>query len=112
MTGSANKPPPAAKPTRKRSQSLVVVKCEIANCGFSARTTATVKKHQREVHEIKPHNETTLNQSVSDSILDDTVDRSALGVTDSLEHKTSTDFIQEVTNVHQSTLLHESTNRT
>ena len=105
MTGSANKPPPATKTARKRSQSLVVVKCDIANCGFSAKTTTTVKKHQREVHEIKPHNETTFNQSVSDSILDDTVDRSALGATDSLEHKTSTDFNQEVTNAHQSTQL-------
>merc|ERR1712176_548393 len=105
MTGSANKPTPVPKTARKRSQSLVVVKCDIANCGFSAKTTNTVKKHQREVHEVKPHNETTFNQSVSESILDATVDGSAHGQTDSLEHKTSTDFFQEVSCKQQSTQL-------
>ena len=105
MTGSANKPTPLPKTGRKRSQSLVVVKCDIANCGFSAKTTKTVQKHQREVHEVKPHNETTFNQSVSESILDATVDASAHGQTDSLEHKTSTDFFQEVACKQQSTQL-------
>ena len=103
-TGSANKPTQVPKTTRKRSTSLVVVKCDIAS-GFSAKTTKTVKKHQREAHEMKPHNETTFNQSVSDSILDATVDVSAHGQTDSLKHKTSTDFYQEVSCKQQSTVM-------
>ena len=103
-TGSTNKPTQVPKTTRKRSTSLVVVKCDIAS-GFSAKTTKTVQKHQREAHEMKPHNETTFNQSVSDSILDATVDVSANGQTDGLEHKTSTDFYQEVSCKQQSTVM-------
>ena len=54
---------------------------------------------------MKPHKETTFNQSVSNSILDATVDVSAHGQTDSLEHKTSTDFYQEVSCKQQSTVM-------
>ena len=106
MTGSTKKPAEVAKVPRKRTTSLVVVKCDIANCSFSAKTTKTVQKHQREVHELsKPHNDTTFNQSVSCSLLDATDTTVDPGEADSLEHKTSTEIYHEMTKVQQSTQL-------
>ena len=104
MPGSANKPE-APKPTRGRTLSHVVVRCEIANCEFTARTTKTVQKHREKVHEMEPVNDTVLDQSVSLSILDDTVPQGSSGGTDSMEHKTIADFFQEASNVKQSTQL-------
>ena len=104
MPSSAKKPE-APKPTRSRKPSTVVVRCEIANCDFTAKTTKTVQKHREKVHEMEPVNDSVLDQSVSCSILDDTVPQGDSGEADSMEHKTSTDFYQEVSNVKQSTQL-------
>ena len=105
MSASTSKPPNPNKEPRRRTQSLIV-RCDIANCGFSARTTKTVQKHKEKTHEVKHLNDTTFDQSVSSSILDDTkVEGASASGTDSLDHKTSADFYQEVSNVQQSTQL-------
>ena len=106
MSASNSKPPKTDKEPRRRTQSAIIVRCDIANCAFTAMTTKTVKKHREKVHEMKESDDTTFDQSVSSSILDDTkVEGDSANGTDSLDHKTSADFYQEVSNVQQSTQL-------
>ena len=73
MTGSARKPSGTGENPRARTLSQVVVRCEIGDCPFQAKTTKTVIKHRREVHEIDLKPEDTFDTSVNISNLDDTV---------------------------------------
>ena len=54
------------------------------------------------MHVVEPVNDTVLDQSVSCSLLDETRHDTGKVDIDSMEHKTSTDFYQEVSNVKQS----------
>ena len=107
MPGSARKPSGTAEKPRQRTLSQVVVRCEIGECPFQAKTTRTVVKHQREAHGIDPKPEDTFDSSVNISVLDDTTFPTANGAAagDSLDHKSKSDFYQEVSRVQQSTQL-------
>ena len=107
MPGSARKPSGTADKPRQRTLSQVVVRCEIGECPFQAKTTRTVVKHQREAHGIDLKPEDTFDSIVNISTLDDTMFPTANGAAagDSLDHKSKSDFYQEVSRVQQSTQL-------
>ena len=83
--------------------SLTDVRCNIANCNYSAKTTKTVENHRLKTHGVAA-DKSVMDQSVSASIL---TDSGALS-DGSLELKTSTEIYSDMTKVRQSTQLAES----
>ena len=108
MPGSARKPSVTSEKPRQRTLShqtcgQVLVRCEIGERPFQAKTTKTGVKHRRETHRIdlKPdgHHE-TFDVSDNNSALDDTVVPTANSEAgDSLDHKSKSAFYQEVSQV-------------
>ena len=105
MSASSAKKPAqgTAGARRTRTVSLTDVRCNIANCNYSAKTTKTVENHRLKTHGVAA-DKSVMDQSVSASIL---TDSGALS-DGSLELKTSTEIYNDMTKVKQSTQLAES----
>ena len=100
MPGSARKPSVTSEKPRQRIHSQVLVRCEIGECPFQAKTTKTGVKHRRETHGIDLKPDETFDLSANNSALDDIVVPTANSEAgDSLDHKSKSAFFQEVPKV-------------
>ena len=103
---SARKPAPDIKEKKRtRTQSLSDVRCNIANCNYAAKTIKTVENHRQKVHGITP-DKSFMDQSVSFTTA--SIDDTGSLTNGSLDHKTSSDFYNDLSKVKQSTQLIEA----